>query len=55
MSDFCRCGPVHTKVPGRGSTDGVFLLAEETSALCAETGASGQRGKPLRRTRVWYF
>lgn len=48
VSAFCRCGPVHPEVPGCGSTDGVFLLAEETSALCAETRASGKRGKTIK-------
>lgn len=46
---------MHTEVPGRGSTDGVLLLAEEASAVCAETRAGGERGKQLRLTRVWHL
>lgn len=46
---------MHTEVPGRGSADGVLLLAEETSAVCAETGAGGERGKPLRLACVWHL
>lgn len=42
--NHCRCWPVHTEVPGRGSADWVLLLAEKASAICAETRAGGQRG-----------
>lgn len=38
---------MHTEVPGRGATDGVLLLAEEASVICAETRAGGERGKFL--------
>lgn len=38
---------MHTKVPGRGSADGMLLFAEEASAVCAETRTGGQRGTRL--------
>lgn len=38
---------MHPEVPGCGSTDGVFLLTEEASAVCAETRAGVEGGKPL--------
>lgn len=47
LSVGCRCGPVHTKVPGRCSTDRVLLLTEKTSVICAETRTGGERGELL--------
>lgn len=43
----CRCRPVHTEVSGCCSADRMLLLAEKASVICAETRASGERGKVL--------